>query len=265
MYTRSAMNLQTLPSIGLGWDSSSAPACASGDVTIHPGAAIAPGVILQAAPNSRIIIADGVCIGMGAVLNACDGTIAIESGATLGAGVLIVGCGTIGTRACVGAATTIFNQSIAPWQVVPAGSLIGDSSPPPDGEEATASNGSQPLTGETSAESGELDDYWQTPTEDALAVSDIPLENAAVATGEVATGKTEASGTGSTGGDPPKGTPWGEHTAANDTPQSQKTTELQEEKAKALGEEETPVYGQVYVNRILYTIFPQGRSPNSPS
>ncbi|RMG11014.1 MAG: hypothetical protein D6728_09475, partial [Cyanobacteria bacterium J055] len=237
----------------------------SGDVTIHPGAAIAPGVILQAAPNSRITIADGVCIGIGAVLNAYDGTISIESGATLGAGVLIVGGGTVGTRACVGAATTIFNQSIAPWQVVPAGSLIGDSSRHPDGEEAATSNGDRHSAGNCVTDAGELDDYWQTPTEDAPAVSDVPLEGAAVATREVATGEAEASGTDSRGGNTPKGSRLRDREAANDNAQAQKPAEPQKEKAKAAGEEETPVYGQVYVNRILYTIFPQGRSPNSSS
>ena len=49
----------------------------SGDVTIDPSAALAPGVILQAAPNSRIIIGAEVSIGMGTVINAHQGEIAI--------------------------------------------------------------------------------------------------------------------------------------------------------------------------------------------
>ena len=36
----------------------------SGDVDIHPTASLAPGVILQAAPNCRIVIRADVCIGM---------------------------------------------------------------------------------------------------------------------------------------------------------------------------------------------------------
>ncbi len=37
----------------------------SGEVIVHASAVIAPGVIMQAAPNSKIIIGSGVCIGMG--------------------------------------------------------------------------------------------------------------------------------------------------------------------------------------------------------
>lgn len=100
----------------------------SGEVTIDPSAAIALGVILQAPPNSKIIIAAGVCIGMGTVLHADGGILEIEAGAILGAGVLVVGAGKIGSNACIGSATTIFNCSIEPGQVVAPGSLITDNS-----------------------------------------------------------------------------------------------------------------------------------------
>lgn len=98
----------------------------SGEVTIDPSAAIAPGVILQAEPNSRIIIAAGVCIGMGAIVHARDGILEIEAGAILGAGVLVVGKGKIGANASIGSATTIVNYSIDSGQVVAPSSLIGD-------------------------------------------------------------------------------------------------------------------------------------------
>ena len=100
----------------------------SGEVIIDRTAAIAPGVVFHADPNSRIIIAAGVCIGMGVVLHAHDGNLEIETGVNLGAGVLMVGKGTIGANACIGAATTIFNCSVAPKQVIPPGSLLGDTS-----------------------------------------------------------------------------------------------------------------------------------------
>jgi carbon dioxide concentrating mechanism protein CcmN len=100
----------------------------SGDVVIDECAAIGPGVILQADAGSRIVIAAGVCIGMGAILHAHQGNIEVEAGANLGAGVLIVGTGKIGANACVGAATTVLNSSIEPVQVVPAASIIGDTS-----------------------------------------------------------------------------------------------------------------------------------------
>jgi carbon dioxide concentrating mechanism protein CcmN len=100
----------------------------SGNVTIHETAAIAPGVILQAAPHSQIIVREGACVGKGTVLNAYAGTIEIEAGAILGAGVLLVGRVTIGASACIGAATSIFNSSVEASAMIPSGSLLGDHS-----------------------------------------------------------------------------------------------------------------------------------------
>ncbi|MBE9186002.1 carbon dioxide concentrating mechanism protein, partial [Microcoleus sp. LEGE 07076] len=56
----------------------------SGDVVVNESAAIAPGVILQADPGSRISIAAGACIGMGAILHAREGDLDIGAGAILG-------------------------------------------------------------------------------------------------------------------------------------------------------------------------------------
>jgi carbon dioxide concentrating mechanism protein CcmN len=100
----------------------------SGDVMLDPTVAIAPGAILRADPGSRIVIQSGVCIGMGVVLHAHGGTIEIESGCNLGPGVLIVGQSKVGQNACIGAATTVINTSIDPVQVIPAGSVLGDTS-----------------------------------------------------------------------------------------------------------------------------------------
>ncbi|GET41280.1 hexapeptide repeat-containing transferase [Microseira wollei NIES-4236] len=126
------MHLPPLPSI------TTSHVIVTGDVSIDKSAAIAPGVILQADPDSRIIIAAGVCIGMGAILHAHKGILEIDAGAILGAGVLVVGVGKIGANACIGAATTIWNSSVDSWQVLPAGSMVGetgrkiaDNSPPP--------------------------------------------------------------------------------------------------------------------------------------
>ncbi|MEA5536063.1 transferase [Crocosphaera sp. XPORK-15E] len=102
--------------------------CVIGDVTIHEGAVVAPGTILQAAPNSRIVIREGACIGMGTLINAYQGDIYIESGAMLGAGVLVVGQSKIGKNACIGSSTTIINTSIEAGTTIEAGSLIGDMS-----------------------------------------------------------------------------------------------------------------------------------------
>ncbi len=100
----------------------------SGNVTIHPSAAIAPGALLQADPESQIIIAAGTCIGMGAILHAHQGILEVEEGANIGTGVLIVGAGKIGANACIGSMTTILDSSVGGGEVVPPASLIGDTS-----------------------------------------------------------------------------------------------------------------------------------------
>lgn len=101
---------------------------ASGNVTVDPGAAIAPGVLLQADLGSEITIASGVCIGMGAILHAHKGKLEIAEGTNVGTGVLIVGDCKVGANACIGSMTTIFNSSIARGEVISPGSLIGDKS-----------------------------------------------------------------------------------------------------------------------------------------
>ncbi len=102
----------------------------SGDVTIQEGSAIASGVLIQADPDSRVVIGAGVCIGLGSVIHAHGGTIEIQEGASIGAGVLLVGAMKIGPRACVGSASTILDSSIEAGGLVPPGSLLGDRSRP---------------------------------------------------------------------------------------------------------------------------------------
>lgn len=102
--------------------------CLQGEVEIDPSAAIAPGVLFQADSDSRIVIGAGVCIGAGSVLHARQGSLIIEPGVSFGTGVLIVGAGRIGANACIGSATTVLRPAIAPGEVVPPGSLLGDTS-----------------------------------------------------------------------------------------------------------------------------------------
>lgn len=98
----------------------------SGDVTIDSTAVIAPGVILQAAPGSKIIIRAGACIGLGAILKAYGGKIEVKENAILGAGVLVIGESKINAQVCVGNSTTIYNTSLESMTIVPAGSVLGD-------------------------------------------------------------------------------------------------------------------------------------------
>lgn len=127
---------------------------------MHPSAVIAPGVMLQADPGSQLIVAAGVCIGMGCILHAHQGMLEIEAGATLGTGVLVVGHGKIGANACIGAMTTIIDSSVPEQQMISPGSLIGDRSrqadtaePASEPDVASASSSSSPPSFEQAAES----------------------------------------------------------------------------------------------------------------
>ncbi len=110
---------------------------------------------MQAEPGSRISIAAGACIGLGVILHAREGTLEIEAGVILGAGVLVVGAGKIGTNACIGAGTTLIDPCIDKMQIMPAGSLIGDTSRQASAEatsaEATSAAPTSPETPETTA------------------------------------------------------------------------------------------------------------------
>lgn len=139
----------------------------SGNVVIDPSAAIAPGAILRAAPNSKIIIAGGVCIGMGAILNAYNGTIEIQAGANLAPGVLIVGASTIGANACIGGITTIFNASVAAMQVIRAGSVLGDTSRTVEVLEEAAPNLERDLAETETSEPSESQAATPEPESDA--------------------------------------------------------------------------------------------------
>ncbi len=155
----------------------SAQAYIRGEVTIHPTAAIAPGVLLQAESDSQILIGAGVCIGMGAVLHAYGGKLEIEEGASLGAGVLLVGQGRIGAGACVGASTTVFNFSIQRGAIIPPGSLIGDTSrqlaaaPSTSGTVATEPSASTPQTLANAA--------TQAPAQETAPTADNPVTSEA--------------------------------------------------------------------------------------
>ena len=210
-----------------------ASAFVSGDVTIDPGAAIATGAILQADdPESQIVIAGGVCIGMGAIVHAYQGRIEIEAGATIGAGVLVVGRGTIGAKACIGAETTLLNPAIAPRQVVPANAIVGDESrsvnvssaspdqPDPGGAEAPPV-GSPPE--ETPPEGSPWDDA---PPED-LPPEDLPPED--LPSGEV----------------------------RETAPPSSSALSSTATASQAL------VYGQVHLNHLLNTLLPHRKSLNN--
>lgn len=207
-----------------------ASAFVSGDVTIDPSVAIATGAILQADPESQIVIATGVCIGMGAIIHARRGRIEIEAGASIGAGVLVVGHGTIGSKACIGAETTLLNPAIATRQVVPAGTLIGDES-----RSVTLASDSEaqsnPDEGETQVKTSSTDDR------------------------EVKTSSTEG------GEDSPTEEPSPVVPETPSTPDD--STSVTPSVAKSPNSPATIVYGQVHLNHLLNTLLPHRKSLNN--
>ncbi|MBD2499414.1 transferase [Anabaena azotica] len=220
----------------------------SGEVTIHPSAVIAPGVILQAAANSKIIIGAGVCIGMGSILQVDEGTIEVEAGASLGAGFLMVGKGKIGMNACIGAATTLFNSSVAPALVVPPGSILGDTTrqvaaetPEPATNQVDSPNPQKPKATEnkvftsTSFSASASVQFKQ----DSVAVNEPPAspEN------QPATGENNHNSQA----DP----------NVTENAQSDQSTAS----PNSFG---TQIYGQGSIQRLLGTLFPHRQALNNP-
>jgi carbon dioxide concentrating mechanism protein CcmN len=204
----------------------------SGDVTIDASAFVAPGAILQAAPGSQIVIGAGACVGMGAILKAYHGAIKIKKGAILGAAVLVLGNSEIGDKACIGAATTIFNASVEAMAVIAAGSIIGDTS------RQLREEPKEEPEGESILEPTEQEQQSEIPEPSPREIEAIPQpsvsENPAAAT-----------------------------TPGEETPLE---IELETEKETEPRSATATVIGKVYINQLLLTLFPQNQtSKRSPS
>lgn len=99
--------------------------CIVGDVSVDASAAIAPGVVLQALPGSRLIIGSGACLAGGVCVQAKAGLLTLSSGATLGANVLVVGNGRVGANACISPGSTLINPQIEDNALLPPNTLSG--------------------------------------------------------------------------------------------------------------------------------------------
>jgi carbon dioxide concentrating mechanism protein CcmN len=224
----------------------------SGDVTIHPNAAIASGVLLQASPGASIVVAAGACIGMGAVLHACEGTIEIQEGASLGAGVLIVGAGTIGPGACIGSLSTLLNTTVDEKVMVPSGSILGDRSRQLQPEAELP----QPVI-PPSQQASQLD-----PSSDPWATAPTPAPANAAQSSETQTN-------GSNGFKYPEAISIGANPFKY--PEHPSIGLSQTEQSNGAAEKAAPeqvaktVHGQSYVNDLLSTLLPNRNSQMSPS
>lgn len=210
----------------------------SGEVIVHPSAVIAPGVLLQAATNSKIVIGPGVCIGMGSIIQVNTGIIEIEAGVSLGAGFLMVGAGRIGVNACIGSATTVFNCSVEPGQVVAPGSVLGD----------TTVRAALPS-------STEIDTKQLEPSTTKPASANVESQNG---TGKdkdksfqqhspVNSGETESNSQ--------------EHPITEESPLSNQEGETSSTDPSIFG---TQIYGQGSIQRLLITLFPHRQSLSEP-
>lgn len=225
----------------------------SGEVTIHPSAVLAPGVILQAATNSKIIIGPGVCIGMGSILQVNEGTLEVEAGANLGAGFLMVGAGKIGTNACIGAATTVFNCSVKPGTVVPPSSVLGDTSrqisltqpQEPSTNYAASTNTQQPQPEGNNLEGSEKKVTSFSST-NLSASAFLELKHHSVSA-------PQPSPTPSAQPPPEQK----DETAAN-------SSELSSNNSESSDIFGTQIYGQGSINRLLTTLFPHRQSLKNP-
>ncbi|MFB2895798.1 carbon dioxide concentrating mechanism protein [Aerosakkonemataceae cyanobacterium BLCC-F50] len=213
----------------------------SGDVTIDPSAVIGPGVLLAAEPNSRIVIAAGVCIGMGTIIHAQQGSLEVETGAVLGAGVLVVGAGKIGANACVGSCTTVLYSSIEPKQVISFGSLIGDKSRSTV-DVTTIEVGAideSPTPPEVKTDPKPESPVTPTPENHDLSVESEPLE-------------------------PEKTTNNGQVSEATSPPQPQPQPQATQLEVEIPTNASVQVYGQLHLNRLLLTLFPHNQSFKPP-
>ncbi|WP_414526439.1 transferase [Nodularia chucula] len=231
----------------------------SGEVTIHPSAVLAPGVILQAAINSKIIIGPGVCIGMGSILQVSEGTLEVEAGANLGAGFLMVGSGKIGANACVGSATTVFNCSIQPGLVIPPGSILGDTS-------RQIENTEQP----------ELSpDHTANTSDEEQPENSLTVEEETVISSTTVSAKTywkfkHQSVSSSQASSPPESQPEPvEEPAPVEEKADAMNSSLQEPQSsqpptEASNSIRNQIYGQVSISKLLVTLFPHRKTLNEP-
>lgn len=228
----------------------------SGDVIIHDSAVVAPGTILQAAPNSRIVIGAGACIGMGVVVNAYQGAIEIETGAVLGSGVLILGTGKIGKNACVGSLTTILNASIDAMAVINAGSLIGDSSRQVTIETET-------VNGNGTAQQANFSEF-NLPEK---IEEKLPSQPASPPNNQQSVVELESDPWNSDHKDEKQpqynsDTVLSNHQATASQPATETQVEVTPQPSDMDSTEQlnqAPVVGQIYINQLLLTLFPERR------
>jgi carbon dioxide concentrating mechanism protein CcmN len=226
-----------------------------GEVEIHPTASLASGIILIAAPDSQIKIGSDVCLGMGVILNACEGDIEVESGAILGSGVLIVGKSQIGKNACIGSSVTIFKTSVADMTVIAPGSILGDTSRQID----IAERSEVAAKNQDSQEILIVEEYpslWDDPEEDTTEIF-VNDENGQ----SLSAVEFKNNGDYSTH-DSPFTQNNIEVNLSTKEATSVNVSELDNNNEISKNSTETTI-GKVYINQLLFTLFPHSKDNNS--
>lgn len=245
--------------------------CVSGDVRIDPSAVIAPGVVIQAVGDSYVAIAAGVCLGMGAIIQAHQGNIEICQGAMVGAKVLIIGHSTIGANACIGYGSTIFYTSVPATTVTPPNSLLGDTSrhPTPTNDKPDKKNipkikpDSVTPAQHINAHKNNLDQ-----NDTATPVTDPWGEEPSPPTPE----PTETEHPSEDQNIPPIPEPINEHTTGGEDPSQEVQTEEktvildppEDSEKEEENKDKPPVVGKVYINQLLMTLFPHNHQIHAP-
>lgn len=222
-----------------------------GDVTIDQSVIIASGVILNATQGNKIIIRAGVCLGMGTIITAYHGDVEIKENAILGSGSLILGNCIVGSQVSLGASVTVYQTNIEAMSVIPAGSIIGDRSRQVNNlKEEIINSAPAPVNSHTQTIiEGIKNGFAQNIKIDNLPVT---AEN----------------------NNPPSERQNQEIAdSAPENHQESPTSEIkenQESETEILNSdvwEETPpqvntVVGQVYINKLLFTLFPEKQNKN---
>lgn len=233
---------------------------ASGNVDIHATAVIAPGAILDAAEDCRIVIGAGVCLGLGTILIAQAGDIVIEDGAALGPGTLVIGPATIAHDTCIGSRSTIFQQDIEAQSLIPAGHLLMEEIPAD--HRPSAPSPVPPTAAHIPPPISPIPSPWDNPDAAAIAPPSPEPES-----------KTQQP-------EPPQSPPPSPQpdqvdkvNQVNQVEQLEQPEEIAPPPPPAIPEviltrpedteisqkpgEKVPVVGQVYINQLLLTLFPE--------
>ena len=226
----------------------------SGNVIIHETAVIAPGVILEAAPDCQITIDAGVCLGLGCVITAQVGNIHIQGQAAIAPGVLIIGPVNIGSSACIGARSTIFQLDIDAQALIPPESLLINS---PVGDRHSPA---LPVN--------ESSDVSLEPKEDkSMGPIPSPWDNENLEQSDKKSSVNQAIKPSET---KVKASTIQKEVELSDKPPVPEVSPAEVTKMEPLASEELeivkekpPVVGQVYINQLLLTLFPERRYFNS--